>query len=319
LCGIAHSIRLRHVRAEIGREETTMPVETIQSNVPQRPPTSEIDVFGVTDQGRMRRTNADHFLIGSFHRSLRIHATSIGDLGRRETESRGFILLVADGVGSMDGASRSSASALEAVTHHLLHASEICSDMALANEQGAIDELRDAVAHAHQVLLEDAEKGAGVSAATTLTMYAAFWPRAFVVHVGDSRMYRLRGTDFRRLTTDQTVAQMMVEAGAMTPDVAERSKLKHVLWSAIGSQEIAPQVVVTDCDLRDRTLLCSDGLTKHVTDDEISAHLLRDMSSEETCRALVNLALERGGSDNVTVVMGRVKKNVSSTGAPILA
>jgi serine/threonine protein phosphatase PrpC len=101
---------------------------------------------------------------------------------------------------------------------------------------------------------------------------------------------------------------MMVEAGAMSTDAAERSHLKHVLWSAVGSQEVTPEVTITDCDLRDRALLCSDGLTKHVTDDEIREHLERDMSSEETCRALVDLALQRGGSDNVTVVMGRVRK-----------
>jgi protein phosphatase len=123
-------------------------------------------------------------------------------------------------------------------------------------------------------------------------------------------MYRLRGSEFRRLTTDQTVAQMMVEAGAMTADAAERSQLTHVLWSAVGSQEVVPDVILTDCDLRDRTLLCSDGLTKHVSDEEIRGYLERDMTSEDTCRALLALALERGGSDNVTVVMGRVRKGV---------
>lgn len=291
-----------------------MPAETLQPTVQQRPVTSDVDVFGVTDPGRVRRTNADHFLIGSFHRSLRIHATSIAaEIGTRETESRGFILLVADGVGGMEAAAEGSAHALSTVSQHLLHASEICSSMAVLREEQAVDELKQAVVHAHDALRAEAETSGVPATATTLTMYAAFWPRAFVVHVGDSRMYRLRGTDFQRLTTDQTVAQMMVEAGAMTPEVAEVSQLKHVLWSAVGSQEAVPQVIVTDCDVRDRTLLCSDGLTKHVTDDEIREHLLRDLSAEETCRALLNLALERGGMDNVTVVMGRVRKATAET------
>jgi serine/threonine protein phosphatase PrpC len=285
--------------------------QTPQSPEPlqQRPLTSDIDVFGVTHEGKVRKTNADHFLIASFHRSLRIHRTSIaGDLGPRETESRGFIALVADGVGSLASAADGSARALETVAQHLLHASEICSTMAISEEQTAIAHLKEAVTQAHETLRATAQRDGVPSTATTLTMYAAFWPRAFVIHVGDSRMYRLRDDDFRRLTTDQTVAQMMVEAGAMTPAVAEASKLKHVLWSAVGSQELAPEVVVTDCNLRDRTLLCSDGLNKHVTDAEIREHLERDLSSEETCRALVDLALARGGSDNVTVVMGRVRK-----------
>jgi protein phosphatase len=281
---------------------TSSPVGPVQS----RPLTSDVDVFGLTHPGHVRKTNADHFLIGSFHRSLRIHRTSITtNLGPCETESRGFILLVADGVGSLDAAAEGSALALEHVSQHLLHASEICSGMALHQVDTAVDELKAAVARAHEGLRDIAKPSA-----TTLTMYAAFWPKAFVVQVGDSRMYRLRGSEFRRLTTDQTVAQMMVEAGAMTADAAERSQLKHVLWSAVGSQEVVPEVILTDCDVRDRTLLCSDGLTKHVSDGEIRAHLERDMTSEETCRALVDLALERGGSDNVTVVMGRVRKGM---------
>lgn len=291
-----------------------MPAQMTRTSLdtPQpRPSTSNVDVFGITHRGHVRKTNADHFLIGSFHRSLRIHGTSIiGDLGPRETESRGFILLVADGVGNLESASAGSAHALETVSQHLLHASEICSNMAVAHADEAVEDLRTAVSRAHDVLRDFAKNEGIPSSATTLTMYAAFWPRAFVVQVGDSRMYRLRGDEFRRLTTDQTVAQMMVEAGALRPDVAEKSPLKHVLWSAVGSQELAPEVVLTDCDLRDRTLLCSDGLTKHVSDDEIRAHLERDLSAEETCRGLVALALDRGGSDNVTVVMGRVRKGV---------
>ena len=291
-----------------------MPMETMsEPAMQQKPATSDIDVFGITDRGHRRETNADHFFIGSFHRSLHIHGTSIdADRTTRETDSRGFIALVADGVGSLSGAAESSAQVLDAVAQHLLHASEICSTMAITRENDAIQDLKLAVTHAHEALHQDAVTTGTPAAATTLTMFAAFWPRAFVVHVGDSRCYRLRGDVLQRLTTDQTVAQMMVEAGAMTAEAAERSRLKHVLWSAVGSSEIAPQVVVTDVDLRDRTLLCSDGLTKHVSDDEIREHLLRDLSSEDTCRALLELALARGGSDNITVVMGRLRK-----GAPI--
>jgi serine/threonine protein phosphatase PrpC len=296
-----------------------MPTEAVQpmtAAIPSRPLTADVDVFGVTDRGRVRETNADHFLIASFHRTLRVHATSIaGSLGPRETESRGFILVVADGVGAMAAAQDSSAQALDVVSQHLLHASEICSTMALADEQETVAELKRAVAHAHHSLLDQAQRSGTPASATTLTMFAAFWPRGFFVNVGDNRAYRLRGTDFRRLTTDQTVAQMMVEAGALTPEAAEASRLKHVLWSAVGADEAAPEVIVTDLDVRDRTLLCSDGLTKHVTDDEIREHLLRDVSSEETCRALLSLALDRGGSDNVTVVMGQVRKRDATSTA----
>jgi protein phosphatase len=285
-----------------------MPTRALDVTGQARPMTSDVDVFGITHRGHVRTTNADHFLIASFHRSLRLHATSIGEIGPRETESRGFILVVADGVGGLDAAAEGSARALATVSQHLLHASEICSQMAIEHEGHAIEELKTAVGHAHQALLDEAQQTGAPPSATTLTMYAAFWPRAFVVNVGDSRMYRLRGDQFQRLTTDQTVAQMMVEAGAMTPESAERSRLKHVLWSAVGSSEIVPDVLVTDCDVRDRTLLCSDGLTKHVTDDELRDYLARDLTSEAMCRALLDLALSRGGTDNITIVSGRVRR-----------
>ena len=287
-----------------------MATQTVVTSMEQRPfVTSDIDVFGLTHQGRVRKTNADHFLIGTFHRSLRVRYTSIGeDIGPAETESRGLIALVADGVGNLGTAAEGSAKALATVAQHLLHASEICSTMAMSQEEFAIDQLKQSFGAAHTALRDHAQASGTPASATTLTLLAAFWPRAFVVHVGDSRIYRLRGTEFRRFTTDQTVAQMMVEAGAMTPEAAERSRLKHVLWSAVGSSEAVPEVVVTDCDLRDRWLLCSDGLTKHVSDAEIREYLERAVTAEETCRALVDLALERGGSDNVTVVIGGVRK-----------
>ena len=100
----------------------------------------------------------------------------------------------------------------------------------------------------------------------------------------------------------------------MSPESAEHSRLKHVLWSAVGSTEIAPEVLVTDCDNRDRVLLCSDGLTKHVSDDEIRDYLSREMSSEEMCRALLELALSRGGTDNITIVSGRVRRAGGGSG-----
>src|SRR5438045_7488194 len=94
-----------------------MPTEILQPTVQQRPfVTSDIDVFGATHQGRVRKTNADHFLVGTFHRVLRVPYSSIGEvLGPSETESRGLIALVADGVGSLGTAAEGSAKALATV------------------------------------------------------------------------------------------------------------------------------------------------------------------------------------------------------------
>ncbi|HEY2378114.1 MAG TPA: PP2C family serine/threonine-protein phosphatase [Gemmatimonadaceae bacterium] len=280
---------------------------TREATVVQRPTLAEIDAFGVTHPGLVRKTNADQFLVASLHRTLHVHCTSLGGgVGPEETESRGFLLLVADGVGGLAGAEEGSARVVSTVAQHLLHATELCSQMAVEHESEAMNSLRDAVAGAHRALLA-ATDDEGAPQASTLTMFASFWPRAFVVHVGDSRAYRYRDGNLERLTTDQTFAQMMVQAGALTPAGAEASHLKHILWSAIGSQEVVPEVQVTDVTRRGVVMLCTDGLTTHVSDDEIKAHLAQCTSAEETCHKLVDLALSRGGQDNVTVVIAHVR------------
>jgi protein phosphatase len=194
------------------------------------------------------------------------------------------------------------------VAQHLLHETELCSQLVVDRREDAINYLRDAVTKAHRTLVEADESEGADRRATTLTMYAAFWPLAFILHVGDSRLYRFRDGVLERLTTDQTVAQMMVDAGAMSAETAERSPLKHVLWSAVGSEEAVPEVTVTDCTRRGVILLCTDGLTKHVTDAEIAAHMSRHAPTQATCKALIDLALSRGGTDNVTVVMARTRQ-----------
>ena len=282
---------------------------TQRATTEDRPSLAEIDVCGMTHPGHVRATNADHFLVASFHRSMRVHATSLPDgLGPQETQNRGFLLLVADGVGAADEGGEGAARALRTVAEYLLHETEICSQLVVDRRDEAVDALRESVARAHRTLVEASEREGTERRATTLTMYAAFWPFAFVLHVGDSRAYRYRDGVLERLTTDQTVAQMMIDAGAMSAEAAERSHLKDVLWSAVGSAEAVPEVAVTDCTRRGVVLLCTDGLTKHVTDAEIASFMSRHAPAKSTCQSLIDLALSRGGTDNVTVVMARTKR-----------
>ena len=273
-----------------------------------RPELTEIDVFGMTDPGRVRKTNADHFLIASFHRAIQVHATSLTeDFGPTRTQNRGFVLAVADGVGALPSAGEGSAEAVKVMVQHLLHATELTSTLVLLDENDAVEQLRAAVMEAHQKLIAKGE-AEGRRPATTITMFAGFWPRVFIVNAGDSRYYRLRHGRLERLTKDQTMAEVMVEQGALTREKAETSRLKHVLWSAVGNEEIRPDVTVIDIVRSDRHLLCTDGLTKHVSDEEIKDWLARDLTAEQTVRGLVGLALERGGSDNVTVIVMRISE-----------
>jgi protein phosphatase len=102
------------------------------------------------------------------------------------------------------------------------------------------------------------------------------------------------------------VAQSLVDQGLMPPERLDASPFKHVLSSAIGSKEALP--VVTRFDISERgalILMCSDGLTKHVSDEEIAARIPKMESSEQLSKDLLELALDRGGADNITIIAAR--------------
>ena len=153
---------------------------------------------------------------------------------------------------------------------------------------------------------EAAAHGDGSKMATTLTLAIVTWPWVYVVQVGDSRCYRYLSGEIAQVTKDQTMAQALVDQGVLSREKVTRSPLNNVLVSAIGGDQAEPDV--SRFDIRDRRsviLLCSDGLTKHVTDAELAEHLDRMTSSEQLCRELLELALSRGGSDNITILAGR--------------
>jgi protein phosphatase len=123
--------------------------------------------------------------------------------------------------------------------------------------------------------------------------------------VGDSPAYLLRGGELHKLTRDHTLAQEMADHGQITARDVAAHRYRHVLTQAIGVREAGGEPDIGRLRLADgdRLLLCTDGLTEMVDDATIAAALGQRTSSGEACRALIDLALERGGKDNVTVVV----------------
>lgn len=274
----------------------------------EKPLLNQIDVFGCTHKGKVRATNADHFLVASFHRAILVHAASVPaeSLPAFSPDSRGFVLLVADGVGSMSHAAEGSAKVTDTIARYLTEMSEV-SLLAQPNREGdVLERLRESVAAAHVELREFALQVGG-AAATTITVCHMIWPCAFIAHAGDSRAYRLRDGTLQRMTTDQTMAQVMIDAGTMSQADAESSKYKNVLLSAVGGVEFDLDMSVTDLQRSDRWLLCTDGLTKHITEAEIHKLLASDVGSRRVCEDLVALTLERGAEDNVTVIVAQAR------------
>ena len=123
--------------------------------------------------------------------------------------------------------------------------------------------------------------------------------------MGDSRCYSLRGGDLTQITRDQTIAQELVDSGSLTQTVASRTRWANVLSSSIGGEQAAPVVTRVTRDWGNVVLRCSDGLTTHVSDERIQERLAAVTDARETCELLVEDALEAGGTDNVTVIVGR--------------
>lgn len=270
----------------------------------------DVDLFGLTDRGRVRPENEDQFLIASLHKLLRVHQSSLppDDITPLVTDSRGYLFLVADGVGGRPDGRAASGTALRTIAYYVTHMTDLYRRLDSAKESVFLAELEQSVWKGHQALVAEGERSyEGRGGATTLTMVAVLWPRAYLVQVGDSRCYRLREGSLELMSHDQTVAQDLVDAGALTPTQAQASPFRNVLSSALGGRAAAPFTRTADCRERDVLLLCTDGLTRHVADHEIRDHLLGLRSAEQACRDLVRLALERGGEDNVTVVIGRLR------------
>ncbi len=267
----------------------------------------ELDAFGLTDRGLVRAENQDHFLLCSLHKSMRVHGTSLPTSA--ELESLGhrlaFLAIVADGVGGSTAGEAASRAAIETIATYVTTTMRCYYTGDPHEAEEFLTALREVAFEANRAVIErgDAEPELR-GMATTLTLAIGVWPSLFLLQVGDSRAYLLRGGALRQLTKDQTVAQGLVDQGVMRQSAAHRSPLAHVLSSAIGGTT-EPQVDRIELEPGDVVLLCSDGLTKHLSDNAIRDRLQSMTSARQVCEDLIAAALADGGSDNVTAVVVR--------------
>ena len=280
----------------------------------RKPRDDEIDVFGLTHAGKVRSTNQDHFLICSLRRQVNVHSTSLPETSQwPATERLAFLAMVADGVGSSSQGGEASRLALEGITEFVTQSMKAYYASDAVDDAGFSAALQQAAMQVHKRVVEQAKTDpGGRSMATTLTLFLGVWPRAYLLQLGDSRCYLFREGTLTQITRDQTMAQELVDQGVLTRTEAPRTRWAHVLSSAIGGHQTAPVVTRVESVWNQVILLCSDGLTKHVPDDRIAERLRTMTSAQQVCEALLEDALADGGSDNVTIIVGRaVKKGAS--------
>ncbi|RYZ02357.1 MAG: serine/threonine-protein phosphatase [Myxococcales bacterium] len=270
-----------------------------------------IDAAGLTHTGRVRKTNEDAYLVATLQRSMLVHDASPAARGWFTGQSAGTMLVVADGMGGQGGGDVASRVAVSAVVNHLLN----CMPWATTREvdappathtpslPGVRDQLNNALVEGDSTVKSTGAESGTPQMGTTLTMALVVWPIAYVAHVGDTRCYLYRGGELRRLTTDHTLAQRLQEVSPGTVD--ETSRLHHVLWNSLGASQELPQPEIQKLTLQhgDVLLLCSDGVTKHLNDTELSRLLNGAVSAEQRCAMLVERANGAGGTDNMTAVV----------------
>jgi protein phosphatase len=289
-------------------ESTAKTVTAVAPAAGRKPSDDELDVCGLTHIGKLRKSNQDHFLICALRRQMVVLNSSLPDFAERlaGTERLGFLAMVADGVGGSQRGETASRHAVEAVTAYVAHSMRVYYTADTADDAIFAKTLEEAAVQCHAGLLEQGEGHRELQGmATTLTLWLGVWPRAYLLQVGDSRCYLLRDGKLTQISRDQTMAEELVQSGALSRTDAFHTPWANVLSSALGGPQHAPVVTRMEQRWGDVGMLCSDGLTKHVPDDRIRERLSTMTSARQVCDALLQDALDAGGTDNITVLVGR--------------
>jgi protein phosphatase len=274
----------------------------------RKPRDDEMDIFGVTHPGKVRSENQDQFLVCSLRKEAVIHQTSLPEASTLTAGSErvALLMMVADGVGGGQKGAEASRIALEAVTRYVSGCMACYYAATTGDDHEFFDALQTGALQSHEEILRRAEESPEYRGmATTLTLYLGHWPRAYLLQVGDSRCYLLRGDELVQISRDQTMAQELIDMGVMRPADVAGTRLEHTLSSSIGGRQTAPVVTRFELTWDTVVLLCSDGLTRHVSDERIAERLRETRSSRDACEALLQDALAGGGSDNITAVVRR--------------
>jgi PPM family protein phosphatase len=258
----------------------------------------QVSVFGKTDLGRSREHNEDTFLVADLSTG---NASLQPDVRLHEVGPRGSLFMVADGMGGAAAGELASAMAADLIYRHL--ATIWAADEDASPERFAY-RMKEAVELANEQIYTYAREHPEVRGmGTTVTAAGVNGDDLYLAQIGDSRAYLVRGDQAIQLTKDQSLMQRLVDAGELTEAEAEQSERRNIILQALGPD---PRVKVdlTHQTVRrgDTLIICSDGLSGLVRRVEIPAMVRAHPELADLCSALIDLANERGGPDNITVV-----------------
>ncbi|HTI05054.1 MAG TPA: Stp1/IreP family PP2C-type Ser/Thr phosphatase [Gemmatimonadales bacterium] len=261
----------------------------------------KIEIFGKTDLGRTREHNEDRFLVADLTRKA---ASLQPEVRKHDIGPRGTLLVVADGMGGAAAGELASEMATDTIYDHLVKTlaeeGEITPQRFAYRLKESVEVANSSI-HAHAKAHPEV-RGMG----TTTTAAGVLNDHLYLTQVGDSRAYLIRGGQAFQITKDQSLMQRLVEAGELTEEEAAQSERRNIILQALGPD---PKVKVdlTHQEVRrgDVLVLCSDGLSGQVKKDEIAKVVSEASDLSAACDKLIALANERGGPDNITVVIAR--------------
>lgn len=270
-----------------------------------------VDLYGLTDKGYRRTKNEDHFLIVRAGRAVETVLTNLTEneaMPGELFEETGYGMVVADGVGGEAGGEIASRQAIYTLLSLALHTPDWQFRWGPRERNEVMYRMKDRFRRVNAALLREATANASLSGmCTTMTAAVTQGSDLIVGHIGDSRAYLLHRGKLVQLTHDHTVGANLVLDGTHNPGDPLVLELGGLLLQALGSQENQCNPEVADYQLgdADQLLLCTDGLTDMLEDDDIELILNNASSAKVACRNLVDSALQNGGRDNVTVIVAR--------------
>jgi PPM family protein phosphatase len=258
-----------------------------------------IDAFGQSDVGLVRKNNEDSFLIAD----LSGGATPFDAFTlNRPIGEKGTLLLVADGMGGMKAGEVASRMAADVVAQGLV---DQLSKNHPVDQKAFVKALKQSVHEANRIVFEEGERkrnrrGMG----TTLTAAGVHGQFIFFAQLGDSRAYLVRNSSITQMTRDQSLVAQLIDSGAISSQEAKTHPQRNVILQAVGvKRQVDVVISATQLKRADQVVLCSDGLWGKVEAEEIRELLEKRLDPKSTCQHLVQLARERGGEDNITIIV----------------
>ena len=267
-----------------------------------------VELYAKSDVGRVRRGNEDNFLVLNLSNEQTWTgsdgASAPVDLTRFDLGEKGLVLVVSDGMGGALAGDVASRMAVESVRETLMgsDSEEPCNP-----ELPLVDCLKNATVYANLAIhLRSQEDSRCAGMGATFTGAAVRGDNLDLVQVGDSRAYIIRKNQIRLATKDQSLVQQLVDVGQISESEAETHMFRNVILQALGAQsEVTPVTGRIRLRRGDVVLLCSDGLSGKLRSEDIQNILVDQADLSVACSELIAEANNRGGEDNITVVLAR--------------